>query len=753
MPENTMRRLPVPALLLLLCSLVDGASAAVVVRYRPETTPLPDLELREARPGSVPLALATTTVPFRVLNVVSWPLPTGTSPPNPHLRRSNTVCGYIGGNPDLPATCSAGSHCVLDSEHNAVGCCPDGSDSCTAGVYTGCVDGDAATDSNPYVYTCSSGSYCYKNDFGAGYYQYGCGAASTLGQSVAAAASGKVSLALSSERVTFTGTYTAATEASSSTAVSSSSPASSTPSSLSSSSLVSTSSISTSSSASSTVSSSSFSSSSSSSSSTAESSSASSTTTSATSKSSTSTAAKSTSTHNSSDPSNLDNTGSGKDRAGVIIGATISGVAGLIALVSLAIFCVWKRRKARRDGYDGGTDGSGGFANRKQTTRGPPGFRSSSGNFQALHSNPEDFETGLEPEMIMAMPKPPSSRKARGFEIGGPYNAVHVAGTGSGLGTTPLEPYQTPEGDTWATPAVGGAVGTAVTASVAVTSPRMSATARNNSVVSRQSSKNSNYNYGPGGPSLSRAISSAASDGGRVPPPQTAYQELSPYEGAGPGDGLAQHPLNPYVEGEQAPLTHTYDDFARGYNQEVLSLIGEEDEDLVKSVRNSVAAGVTLRESYNHAEHAEQHDLGDESETLPQSSLGSRLSGDISTTMSSSGTRSGTNSATNSQVYGTERDSSGVLPLSQQPLNLRGGAGSSFSGSTEELSLAENTKNDSHNDNHADHADEADQTEPIGPDPDNTGAYSAMLSAGPPPKSMRPLWQQNRQKTRNLMWS
>ena len=666
----------------------------------------------------MPPALATTTVPFRALNVVSWPLPTGTSHPHPRLRRSNTICGYIGGDPGLPATCSAGSHCVLDSEHNAVGCCPDGADRCTAGVYTGCVDGDAATDSNPYVYTCSSGSYCYKNDFGAGYYQYGCGAASTLGQSVAATASGKASLALSSARVTFTGTYTATTEASSSAAASTSSSLSSS---------LAISSVLVSSSSSSTYSPSS--SSSPSLSSAAES--PSSPTTSA-STSSTSAAAKETSTHNSSDPSNLHNTGSGKDRAGVIIGATISGVAGLIALASLAIFCIWKRRKARRDRFNRGADGR--TAERKQTTRGPPGFRSSSGHFQAIHSNPEDFETGLEPEMIMAMPTPPSSRKTRGLDIGGPYNAVHVAGA------TPPEPYQTPEGDTWATPAVGGAVGMAVTASVAVASPKMNATPRNNSLVSRHSSKNSNYNYGPG--PLSRAISNAAaSDSGHIPPPQTAYPELSPYEGVGPGDGLAQHPLDSYVEGEQVPLAHAFDEYARGYNQEVLARIGEEDEEPVKSVRNSVAAGAAPRQGHNHTDH---HDLGDESETLPQSSSGSRLS----TTMSSSGT----NSATNSQFYGTERDSSGVLPAGQQPLNLRGGAGSSFSGSIEDPSEAQNNKNDNQSDGNADHADHADHAAP-GPDPDDTGAYSAMLSAGPPPRSTRPLWQQNRQRTRNLMWS
>lgn len=49
------------------------------------------------------------------------------------------VCGWIGGIRSLPATCSSGSTCVYDSVNKIVGCCPLGG-SCTAGVYTGCVD-------------------------------------------------------------------------------------------------------------------------------------------------------------------------------------------------------------------------------------------------------------------------------------------------------------------------------------------------------------------------------------------------------------------------------------------------------------------------------------------------------------------------------------------------------------------------------------------------------------------------------------
>lgn len=137
----------------------------------------------------------TTTVAFHEIQAVAWPpLPTEAPyAPLDLLRRQagNTVCGYVGGDPDLPATCLAGSHCVLDSENMAVGCCPD-SGSCTQGVYTGCVDknSDPQTEVNPYVFTCSGADVCYQNNFDGGYYQYGCGTASNLATSIATTAEG-----------------------------------------------------------------------------------------------------------------------------------------------------------------------------------------------------------------------------------------------------------------------------------------------------------------------------------------------------------------------------------------------------------------------------------------------------------------------------------------------------------------------------------------------------------------------------------
>ncbi|RDA84134.1 hypothetical protein CP532_0099 [Ophiocordyceps camponoti-leonardi (nom. inval.)] len=100
-----------------------------------------------------------------------------------------TVCGYIGGDSALPATCIAGSHCALDVAHGVVGCCPDDGP-CSTGVFTSCVDGNSGpqTVSDPYVYTCRGGKVCYRNVFDGGFYQFGCGSESRLATSVATAA-------------------------------------------------------------------------------------------------------------------------------------------------------------------------------------------------------------------------------------------------------------------------------------------------------------------------------------------------------------------------------------------------------------------------------------------------------------------------------------------------------------------------------------------------------------------------------------
>lgn len=191
LPQDIFLRLPRPTALLLLSNLLSLTSAHV-----PRQTP--------------------TTVPHRSLNVEAYPpLPAPTSPPvnlqnlNELLRRqeTNTICGYIGGNPSLPATCSAGSHCVVDADHGAIGCCPDGEDTCTSGVFTGCVDSNsgAQTEVNPYVFTCTAGSVCYSNMFEGGYSQWGCGTASNVAATVLESATGISSeVHLTSVSVSFT---------------------------------------------------------------------------------------------------------------------------------------------------------------------------------------------------------------------------------------------------------------------------------------------------------------------------------------------------------------------------------------------------------------------------------------------------------------------------------------------------------------------------------------------------------------------
>ncbi|KAL2129829.1 hypothetical protein VTI74DRAFT_7259 [Chaetomium olivicolor] len=170
--------LPRPTALLLLSGILELTSAHVLQQIPPQT-PAP-----------------TITIPYRVLNVVSWPLYPTPAPRDPFAPRrrhdENTVCGYIDGDSALPATCGAGSHCVLDTEHNVVGCCPNGAPSCTAGVYTGCVDANSGpqTEINPYVYSCTGAKVCYMNVFDGGFSQFGCGTASDLAATVRTTASG-----------------------------------------------------------------------------------------------------------------------------------------------------------------------------------------------------------------------------------------------------------------------------------------------------------------------------------------------------------------------------------------------------------------------------------------------------------------------------------------------------------------------------------------------------------------------------------
>ncbi|KAF9765855.1 hypothetical protein IL306_001780 [Fusarium sp. DS 682] len=270
------------------------------------------------------LLQATKTVDFYELNVLPYPLAATPAPDDSLLlrRQFNTVCGYIGGDPGLPATCSAGSHCVVDVDHGAVGCCPDGG-SCTSGVFTGCVDADSGpqTEVNPYE---------------GGFFQFGCGSTSGLATKVVATASGKSAIDLTSINVPLTapvsslsepttlGTRRRTTTTDTSTTKSLTTKSATTKSTETSSGSTTESTASTTNSETSTASE-------------TESDTSADTTASET-------ADPSSTESGDSDAPDTDGNDNGSKNTGAIIGGTISGVAALAALIVLGIW-LWKRKK------------------------------------------------------------------------------------------------------------------------------------------------------------------------------------------------------------------------------------------------------------------------------------------------------------------------------------------------------------------------------------------------------------------------
>lgn len=156
----------------------------------------------------------TNTAGSPTLVVVDFPFAATPAPVLPEeLRRRqlNTICGYIGGNADLPATCSAGSHCVAEMNKGVIGCCPDAGP-CTTGIFTACADtNNPPKGGDPFVFTCGAGQVCYKNSYDGGFSQFGCGSASDLATSVATKVAGKSAVILG----TVSGSEAAAPSASS----------------------------------------------------------------------------------------------------------------------------------------------------------------------------------------------------------------------------------------------------------------------------------------------------------------------------------------------------------------------------------------------------------------------------------------------------------------------------------------------------------------------------------------------------------
>ncbi|KAI0966258.1 hypothetical protein F4678DRAFT_297137 [Xylaria arbuscula] len=287
----------------------------------------------------------TKVVEFRELDVIPFPpVPTGKplSPFDLQRRQENTICGYLGGNSDLPATCSLGSHCVLDAANSVVGCCPNGG-ACTTGVFTDCVDRNSSpqTEINPYVYTCQGTDVCYKNNFAGGYFQYGCGTASELGTTVQTSADGATA-ALSIATVDVSLTEPPRTLATPTTIGASASTGTTSLSQISSHSTSATPSSGTTGTTSSTASASSSGTSSHSSSSRTHSRSS----TSSSSTSSTRTPSSTTPT-----PTAIGSSVSAKEsRSGAIIGGVVGGAAAAIALIALVFFCLRRRNRNHRTG-------------------------------------------------------------------------------------------------------------------------------------------------------------------------------------------------------------------------------------------------------------------------------------------------------------------------------------------------------------------------------------------------------------------
>lgn len=329
LPDDIFQRLPPPTILLVLSSLAQFTSAHVA-----RQTP--------------------TAIPHRPLNVAAYPpIPAPTSPPldgsalNELLRRgdTNTICGYIDGISSLPATCSAGSHCVVDAEHGVVGCCPNGESVCTAGIFTACVDANSGPQTviNPYAYTCTGSSVCYKNVFDGGYSQFGCGTASDLGATVALSPTGvgagagvsvpTESVALTEKPSTLsepttvgtaTGTDSDTRTSSKDTTSRSSSTASSDLTTVLTISAPSTSA--------------------------SDSSSAKTTSTSATTTSGSSSSSSSATSTPTAAPAATSDNGGGVNRTGAIVGGSIAGVAALAGLIALAAFILRRRAGNTRRG-------------------------------------------------------------------------------------------------------------------------------------------------------------------------------------------------------------------------------------------------------------------------------------------------------------------------------------------------------------------------------------------------------------------
>ncbi|KAK3400029.1 hypothetical protein B0T20DRAFT_407638 [Sordaria brevicollis] len=396
MRTDFFHRLPPPTAILLLASLLDSTADAHVA-----LPPQP-----------------TVTVAHYALDVISWPLVLPTAAPLSPFdltkrQAGNTICGYIGGLSALPATCSAGSHCVLDTAHQVIGCCPDGAATCTSGVFTACVDGNSGPQSevNPYVFTCTGRQVCYKNLFEGGASQFGCGTAIDQATSVYTTANGLAG-AITHSQISVPLTRTASRL--------------STPTTLG---VVSSTSASTS-----------RTSSTESSTSTTESSSST-----ESSISSTSTTIASSSTA-STEPSKTPEAPPGKDstkaRTGAIVGGTLGGIAAL-ALLGALVFWFLRRKRNANSRTGPGRPGING----KYISSPTPGPNS---GFAAVSQDPDAYETGPAPGYLAAPPVAQTTpyNTSRDFSsdlnAGGPSPYAYTGAAGVAGAAAPMAEVASP---------------------------------------------------------------------------------------------------------------------------------------------------------------------------------------------------------------------------------------------------------------------------------------------------------------------
>ncbi|KAL2164909.1 hypothetical protein VTH06DRAFT_205 [Thermothelomyces fergusii] len=524
--------LPRSAALLLLSSILQLTDANAVQRL-PRKTPQP-----------------TITVPYRPLNVAPWPLrptppPGGDAFANRRRRQLdgafNTVCGYINGDLNLPATCGQGSHCVVDTDHNVVGCCPNGAPTCTAGVFTDCVDANSGPQTvvNPYIYSCTGSDVCYMNVYEGGFSQYGCGTASDLAATVLNSASG-ITAVLTRPTVSVSYTQGISTLSEPTTL---GTPRSSTV---------------------------------------------------RTSHSSSATSASSTSselTSSTSEPAAPPATTNTGYRTGAIVGGTIGGLAVLIALGALAFFCLRRRNANVRQG-----PGPGGVRGKIIS---PPRHSRGTG-FAALASDDADaFETGPagyasnqpsyqhQQSQMMMHPTAPATVAAAAAAAGAAASAPPTNRSFlPPIATSPPMPFQSEVSpidyhdlDTTYAYSNSAVSASALTGSISA-APSVSPCPPSSSGGASSSDGASSFST----PAVAAAAAAASA---------AAYQHHQPYPSPVPaasaGGSSVLMGMNPlllnrgaerHVESDQVPLTsgREADELSHGYHG-VLSRIGEEDEE------------------------------------------------------------------------------------------------------------------------------------------------------------------------------